>query len=65
MYKTQIFYGIFWVLPFDYSLYEKAIQGTFVYLFISKVATAKVNFRFYNQCSQGAAGLICARFIFV
>ena len=65
MYKTQIFYGIFWVLPFDYSLYEKPIQGTFVYLFISKVATAKVNFRFYNQCSQGAAGPICARFIFV
>ena len=31
----------------------------FCFLFISKVTTTKINFRFYKQCSQGAAGLIC------
>ena len=45
---------------FDYSLYEKKILGSFVYLFISKVTTGKVNFRSYKQRSQGATRLICS-----
>ena len=44
--KLQTFSGIFWALPIDYSLYEKTIPGIFVYLFIYKVTTTKVNFRF-------------------
>ena len=36
----------------------------FVNLFISKVTTAKVNFRFYKECSQGLTRLICERAIF-
>ena len=42
----QTFFGIFWVLPIDYSLYEKTILGIFVYLFIYEVTTTKVNFPF-------------------
>ena len=37
------------VLPIDYSLYEKTIPGIFVYLFIFKVTTTKVSFRFYKS----------------
>ena len=59
----QSFSGIFWVLPINRSLYEKAILGIFVYLFICRVKT-KVNFRFYKQCNQGATCLICKRAIF-
>ena len=60
--KLQTFSGIFWVLPMDYNLYE-TILGIFVYLFISKVTTTKVNFRFYKQRSQGATRLIWERAI--
>ena len=44
--KLKIFSGIFWVLPIDCSLYEKAIIGIFVYLVIWEVTATKVNFRF-------------------
>ena len=50
--KLQTFSGTFWVLLNDYSLYEKAILGSFVYLFICEDTATKVNFRFYKQCSQ-------------
>ena len=36
----------------------------FVYLFISKVTTTKVNFCFYKQGSQEATRLICEWVIF-
>ena len=62
--KLKTFSGIFWVLLIDYSLYEKAILGIFVYLFISKVTTTKVNFRFYKQCSQVATRPLCEQAIF-
>ena len=52
--KWGTFFGIFLVLPIDYSRYEKTILGIFVYLF---------NFRFYKQCSQAAARAICERAI--
>ena len=61
--KLQTFSRISWVLPIEYSLCKKAILGIFVYLFISKVTTKKVNFRFYKQCSQGAIHLICEQAI--
>ena len=32
--KLQIFSGIFWVLPIDYSLYEKTTLDVFVSLFV-------------------------------
>ena len=57
--KMQTFSGIFWVLPIVYSLYKKMILGISVYLFICKVSTTKVNFRFYKHCS-----LICERATF-
>ena len=41
------------------------ILGIFVYYFIFKVTTAKVNFRFYKQCNQAATRLICEGVIFV
>ena len=44
--KLQTFSEIFWALHIDYSQYEKAILGIFVYLFIYEVTTIKVNFRF-------------------
>ena len=64
--KLGTFSGIFWVLPIDYSLYKrkKTIPRIFVYLFIYKVTTIKVNSRFYSQCSQAATCLICKRAIF-
>ena len=52
------------VLPIDCSPYEKTVIGIFVYFFISKLTTAKVNFHFYTQCSQEATRLICERAIF-
>ena len=55
---------MFLVLPINYSLYKETIVGIFVYLFISKVTTTKVNFRFYKHCSQGTTRLICERVIF-
>ena len=61
--KLQTFYEISWVLPIEYSLCKKTILGIFVYLFISKVTTKKVNFRFYKQCSQGAIRLLCEQAI--
>ena len=54
----------FWVLPIDYSLYEKTILGIFVYLLICKVTTIKVNFRFYKQYGQAEIRLISERAIF-
>ena len=56
--KLLIFSGIFWAVPIDYILYKKTMLGIFVYLFISKVTTTKVHFRFYKQYSQGATRLI-------
>ena len=56
--KLKTFSGIFWVLPIDYSLYEKMIPGILVYLFISRVTMIKANFFFSKQCSQGATRLI-------
>ena len=47
--KLQTFSGIFWVLPIDYSQYEKTILRIFVDLFICKVTTTKVNFVFTNK----------------
>ena len=61
--KLQTFSAIFWVLPIEYSLCKKKILGIFVYLFISKVTTKKVNFRLYKQCSQGATRIICEQAI--
>ena len=61
--KLQIFPEIFWALPIYYSLHEK-ILGIFVYLFIYKVTTTKVNFRFYKQCSQAITRLFYERAIF-
>ena len=40
------------------------ILAIFVYLFICKVTTIKVNFRFYKQCSQAETRLICKQAIF-
>ena len=60
---TNIFWNIL-VLPIDYSLNEKNILGIFVYLFLCKVMTTKVNFRFYKECSQAVTSLICKRAIF-
>ena len=62
--KLQTIFGIFWVLPVDYSLNEETILEMFVHLFIWEVTTAKVNFRFYKQCSQTATHLICEEAIF-
>ena len=61
--KLETFSKIFWALPIDYSLYEKAILEIFVYLFIYEVTTAKKLF-FFLQCSQIAIRLICKRVIF-
>ena len=44
--KLQTFSEIFWALHIDYSQYEKAILGIFIYLFTYEVITTKVNFRF-------------------
>ena len=44
--RLETFSEIFLPLHIDYSQYEKAILGIFVYLFIYKVTTTKVNFRF-------------------
>ena len=44
--KLQTFSEIFWALHIDYSQYKKAMPGIFVYLFIYKVTTTKVNFCF-------------------
>ena len=63
--KVKTFFGIFWVLPIDYSLYEKTIPGIFIYLFICEVTMTKVNFPFYKQCSQAASRFICKQAIFV
>ena len=62
--KLQKFSEIFWVLAIDYSLYEKAMPGICVYLFICEVTTTKVNFHFCKQCSQAATRLIWERTIF-
>ena len=56
--KLQTFSKIFWALHVDYSQYEKMILGIFVCLFIYKVTTTKVIFRFKKQCSQAAKRLI-------
>ena len=53
------------VLSIDYSLYQKKVLEIFVYLFICKITTLKVNFRFYKQCSQTETRLICERVIFL
>ena len=37
---------------------KKAILGFFVYLYLSKVTTTKVSFRFCKQCSQGTLRLV-------
>ena len=60
--KPQTFSEIFWALPIYYSLHEK-ILGIFVYLFIYKVTTTKVNFCFYKQCSQAITRLFYERAI--
>ena len=52
--KLQTFYGLFSVLPVEHSHTKRIILGIFVYLVISKVTTAKVNFRFYKKSNQGA-----------
>ena len=57
--KLQTFSQIFWA-----PHYEKKILGIFVYLFISKVTTTKVNFRFKKQPSQAATRLIWEQAIF-
>ena len=44
--KLQTFSEIFWALHVNYSQYEKTILEIFVYLFIYKVTTTKVHFRF-------------------
>ena len=62
--KLETFFGIFWVLTIDYSLYKKTILGIFVYLFLFKVTTIKVNFRFNKQCIHMATRLICEQTIF-
>ena len=44
--KLPTFSEILWALHIDYSQYEKARLGIFVYLFIYEVTTTKVDFRF-------------------
>ena len=44
--KLQTFSEIFWALHIDYSQYEKAMLGIFIYFFIYEVTMAKVNFHF-------------------
>ena len=44
--KLQTFSEIIWALHIDYSQYEKTIPIIFAYLFIYKMTTTKVNFRF-------------------
>ena len=44
--KLHTFSEIFSALHIDYSQYEKMILGIVVYLFIYKVTTTIVNFRF-------------------
>ena len=56
--------SLIWVLPIEYSLYKKAILRIFLYMFICKVTIIKVNFHFYNQCSQAKIHLIPERVIF-
>ena len=51
--KLQTFSEIFWA-----PHCEKKIPGIFVYLFIYKVTTTNVNFRFKKQGSQAATRLI-------
>ena len=60
--KHFLEYFGFYLLTAIYT--EKAILRIFVYLFISKITTAKVNFYFYKQCSQDAIRLICKQAIF-
>ena len=62
--KLQTFSGIFWVLPSDYSLYEKTILGSFVYLFICQVTVTKVNIHFLKLCTEAATRLISEWAIF-
>ena len=57
--KLQTFSQIFWA-----PHYEKKILGIFVYLFIYKVTTTKVNFRFKKQSSQAATRLTWEQAIF-
>ena len=56
--KLETFSGIFWVLPIDYSRYEKAILGIFVYSIVCKVKTIEVSLCVYKQCSQAKTRLI-------
>ena len=56
--KLRRFSGIFWVLPIDYSLYQKMILGIFLYLFFCKFITTKVNFLFYKQYIPAVTRLI-------
>ena len=63
--QNRLFSVIFWVLAIDYILYKKSILVIFVYLFICKVTTKKVNVCFYKQCSQAATCLTCQQAIFV
>ena len=53
-YKHFLKYFRFYLLT---TVYEKTILRIFVYLFICKFTTTKVNFRFYKQCSQVATCL--------
>ena len=62
--KLQTFSEIFWALHIDYSQYKKTMPGIFVYLFIYKVTTTKVNFRFKKQSSQAATRLTWEQAIF-
>ena len=62
--KTANIFRIFWVLLIDYWQYKNTIVGIFIYLFICKVTTTKVNFWFYNLCNQVLTRLICERPIF-
>ena len=55
--KHFLEYFGFWLLNIVYT--KKTILGILVNLFISKNKTTKVNFRFYEQCSQDAIRLIC------
>ena len=68
--KPQTFFGIFWVLPIDYSLYKKEMLRIFFYLFISKVLNLLVEFTFLqtvqSRCNTSYLGTshFCAKYIY-
>ena len=62
--NCEYFLGYFTFFLLTIIYMNKAILRIFVYLFICKVTTIKVNFCFQKQCSQTVTRLICESAIF-